>query len=387
MCGVCREKYTEKTRLVCPVREHTGGFEHYFARGRILIARGILEGELSYSKELAEVIYTCTMCGNCVQQCGALDLKTGNPLIETDKIMEAMRTDIGENYPEFLIEEHNSILTSTKNYGNPWMQPRVAKTRWSKGLKVKDISKEKAEVLFYTGCTAPLDPELRVVTVDTFRILEKAGVNFGILGAKERCCGSVQKRIGTLDVYEQLAKDNINQFNELAIKTVITTCAGCYRTFKKEYPELGSLDFEVLHTCEYLDRLLKEGRIEFTKDIKMKVTYHDPCHLGRHVGVYDAPRELLKAIPGLELVEMYPNRENSWCCGGGGGVRTVFPALATDIATDKLEMANEIEVESIVTNCPFCENNIRVAIKKCESNLKVMDLTQLVAESICSSQN
>lgn len=381
-CGMCRSKYNEKVRYVCPVREHTAGFEHYFSRGRILIARGILEGDLTYSRDLVDVLNTCTMCGNCVQQCGAIDFETGRKLIESDKITEVMRADIYDHHPEMVNEGYKLIITSTQNYGNPWMQPRSARIRWTKGLKIKDINKEKAEILFYTGCTAPLNPELQAVTINTFRVLEKSGVDFGILKEHERCCGSVQKRAGALDAYEKLARDNINQFNELGVKKIITTCAGCYRTFKEEYPEFGSLDFEVLHTSEFLEHLLREGMIEFANEMKMKVTYHDPCHLGRHVGVYDPPRNILRAIPGLELVEMYPNRENSWCCGGGGGVRTVFPDLAVDIASDKLEMAKEVGAEVIVTACPFCENNIMLAAKKANSDIKIVDLTLLVSDAM-----
>ncbi|RLA92464.1 MAG: Fe-S oxidoreductase [Deltaproteobacteria bacterium] len=381
-CGVCRAKYTKEVRYVCPVREHTGGFEHYFARGRILIARGILEGELNYSKRLAEAIYTCTMCGNCTQQCGAKNLETGEPLFEPDKITEAMRADILTHHPELVKKEYWTLLNSTKDFGNPWMQPRAARRKWVKGLNARDITKEKAEILFFAGCTASLDPKLQPLVIATFKIFEKAEVDFGILGEKEGCCGSVQRRVGDLSLFERLAKENIRQFNELGIKIVVTSCAGCYRTFKKEYPELGNLNFEVLHSSEYIERLLKEGRIKFTEEINMRVTYHDPCHLGRHVGVYDPPRNVLKAIPGINLLEMYPNKSNSWCCGGGGGVRTAVPGLASDIALDKLNYATEVGAEAIVTTCPFCESNIRLTIEKEESKLKIFDLTEMVAKAM-----
>ena len=258
-CGMCRGKYTEEVRYVCPVREHTGGFEHYFARGRIAVARGILEGELDYSDALAEVVYTCTTCGNCRVQCGALDAE-GKPLIEADRITEAMRADIVKDHPEMVRKAHKTIMDSIKTYENPYMKPRIAKAKWARGLDIKNILKDSAKVLLYTGCTTPIDPELKSVITATAKVLKKGNVDFGILGEKERCCGSVLRRIGAVDLFEKLAGANIKQFNELGIDVLVTSCAGCFRTIKKEYPEIGDLNFEVLHISEYMDRLIKENK-------------------------------------------------------------------------------------------------------------------------------
>jgi heterodisulfide reductase subunit D len=179
---------------------------------------------------------------------------------------------------------------------------------------------------------------------------------------------------------EAIAKHNIEVAQKINAKRIIFSCAGCFRTFKEDYPKIlkSDLGIEVSHVSEYLYDLLKEGKLELTKSFPHRVTYHDPCHLGRHTGVYDPPRELLKAIPKLELVEMSRTREKAWCCGAGGGVKSGFKEWSVDIAINRIEEAEKTNAEYLVSSCPFCHRNLADAIEKRSSNLKILDITEIL---------
>jgi len=225
--------------------------------------------------------------------------------------------------------------------------------------------------LYYAGCMA----SYRVPSIAraTARILKAGGVDFEVLGEKEKCCGSVLLRTGQQDAFEKIAKENAEILGKY--DKIVTTCAGCYRTFKFDYPEFLSFDVEVLHTTEIIAELLKEMKIKLSP-MKAIVTYHDPCHLGRHSGIYDAPREIISMIPEATFVEFERNREDSLCCGAGAGVRSAFPELAKRIASYKVEEAKEKGVELILSACPFCEYNLRDA----SESIEVRDIAEIVSE-------
>jgi len=181
---------------------------------------------------------------------------------------------------------------------------------------------------------------------------------------------------------EELARHNMEAFKASEAKQVVTHCAGCYRTLKLDYPErLGELSFEVVNAIEVIRDLINDGKLKFKK-AELKATYHDPCHLGRHAGIYDAPREVVKAIPGVELVEMKRTREASWCCGAGGGVKSGFSELAVDIAKDRIREAEETEAEYLVTACPFCVRNLKDAAEALDSRIRVKDILELIQERL-----
>jgi Fe-S oxidoreductase len=268
------------------------------------------------------------------------------------------------------------------------------------------ISK-KAEVAYFVGCsTAYLYPE---TARNTVKILNAGGIDFKLLNADEYCCGAPLWRTGQVEAATKLAEHNIEAFRKQGIKTVITGCAECYGTFRGFYPRITEPDFRVFHVTEVMQTLLNEGKLIPSKNMDIKATYHDPCLLGRlsepYVpwngeikpfglrvppkqwrrgtnGVYDAPREVLKAIPGIELVEMTRNEENAFCCGGGGGVPAAFPDFALWTATERLGEAASTGAEAIISSCPFCQSSFENAINAGKSNLRYIDLTDLVAESI-----
>jgi len=262
-----------------------------------------------------------------------------------------------------------------------------SKTERTKLLEVREMGEvlfpEKAGVLYWAGCTASY--RVQDTAKATVNILKHAGVDFTMLGTEEGCCGSVLLRTGQRGpVEKKYAKMNVEKISARGVDTLVTACAGCYRTFREDYPQiLGDLPFEVLHISEYLERLLKKGGIIFEKTLPIKVTYHDPCHLGRHVGVYEPPRNVIKAIPELTLVEMAKSREESRCCGAGGGLRSAYRELSIRIAADRLELdALPTGAETLITPCPFCVLNFRDAARAYGIKIKVLDLVELVSEAL-----
>jgi len=294
------------------------------------------------------------------------------------------------------LEGHRVLLGALANYDNPWSQPRRAKADWARkaDLSGKNLGKkkEKVDVLLFHGCTAPLDRSLQDVTLATAQLLDKAGLNWGYLGEKEICCGSIAARVGELGVFKEVAKRNVDLLNDLydnfGVRTIVTSCSGCFKTLFQDYPELAEYDMEVgkikaeiLHTSLFAKGLVDRGQIAFGNGLDFKATYHDPCHLARHCHVYETPRMLLEKIPGIEFVEMFRNRKYALCCGSGGGLKSGYPDMATNIATERVKEAEGTGVQYMVTTCPFCEQNLRDAIKGSGSELKLVDLVQLMALS------
>ncbi len=317
-----------------------------------------------------EVLYYCSQCYSCKVRC-PMQIQLTELLMDLRRL--AVRDGVGP------LEEQEALLKSIRNYDNPWMQPRLARDRWAKRLRIKILPRERAKVLYYPGCTAAYVTSVQSVAVNTAKLLSHLGVDFGILGKEEVCCGSTALRIGERGLYEELAARNIEIFNRSGAQTIITACAGCYGIIKHEYPKVASFDAEILHLSEFLHRLMEEGRLELP-ELSIRVTYHDPCHLGRHGGVFDPPRGILKNIPGLELVEMERNRENSRCCGAGGGVRTAHSTFAQNLASERLEEAYATGAEALITCCPFCENNLNDALKARGYTLSILDLVDLLAK-------
>ena len=217
-------------------------------------------------------------------------------------------------------------------------------------------------------------------------LLKKLGVNFTILGLEEWCCGSPLFRVGARKVAEEQGRHNIEVIEKIGAKSVIFSCAGCYRTFRTDYQEIfGNLKFNLLHITEFLSQLIKEGKVKITKELKMKVTYHDPCHIVRHLAhlgrkapLIEQPREILKSIPGVEFVEMERNKLNAFCCGAGGGLRAGFTEQSLELASERIREAEKTGCETLVSSCPFCYRNLTDAIKKLNSKMAMYDVTELL---------
>jgi len=242
---------------------------------------------------------------------------------------------------------------------------------------------EEMDYLYFVGCYFAYDPRMRKVAIATANILNKAGVSFGILGSKESCCGESIRKTGGEQEFKNLAKQNIKTFIDHGVKKIIVSSPHCYHTFVNEYPEF-MVNFEVVHISQLLAELVKEGRLEFIGEYAKKITYHDPCYLGRHNGVYDEPRHTLQAVPGLELIEMPASRENSLCCGGGGGRIWMETPKEERFSDLRVRQAAETGAEVLVTSCPYCITNFeesRLGLEG-EDVLEVKDLTEIVDEVV-----
>jgi len=254
--------------------------------------------------------------------------------------------------------------------------------KYSKAAKKKEMKNaDSIDVLYYVGCTASYDINVKEVGINTINILDALGIKFGILGTEEKCCGSVLLRIGDRE-FERLSSFNIKLFNSLNVKMLVTSCAGCYRTIANDYKKMGVLNMEVLHTTQLIARLLREKKIKFTQEVPCKVTFHDPCHMGRHSDVYDDPREVMAKIPSIEFVEMHRHREFSRCCGAGGGLKAGFGDIQNLMAQERIRDAEKTGAQNLVSNCPFCYQGLQIGINAIGSKVKMTDLTELVARAM-----
>ena len=289
---------------------------------------------------------------------------------------------------------------------------RTEGTKWFAGLKVKDITKEPAQAVFHAGCALRYDRDLQNNVRSVISILINAGIDIGIMGESENCCGGRAHDMGYKEEFTKGARNNIKAWTEADVKMIVTSCAHCYHAIKRYYKKLG-LDIPVVHTVELIDQLIKENKITLTKNVPLKVTYHDPCHLGRlgepyvpwngtkkkvfnqitkHEppmprylgarGIYEPPRNVLKAIPGIQIIEMERIKEYSWCCGAGGGVRESYPEFASWTGLQRLEEAKSTGAEAIVTTCPWCERNFIDSTKTDGQQIQVYDIIDLVKEAI-----
>jgi len=329
----------------------------------------------------SEDIWLCTTCGRCPQQCPR-DVQQ----IESGIALRRIATEYGV-FPKS-VTPVRTIRGSLVGEGNPLSEERAKRGGWAEGLSVK-IFTEGMEILYFPGCYPSYDPRLKNVARATANILNRAGVDFGILGAKENCCGESIRKTGDEEVFKSLAKENIKTFIDNGVKKILVSSPHCYHTFKNEYPEF-MVNFDVVHITQYLFELIDKGKLELKKEYGKKITYHDPCYLGRHNGIYDEPREVLKRVPGLELNEMSESREDSLCCGGGGGRIWMETPKGERFSDLRLEQAIEVGAEVLVTACPYCITNFedsRLTLEDSEATEikdipEIKDITEIIQEVI-----
>lgn len=320
-------------------------------------------------------IWLCSTCGTCPQQCPR-DVRQ----IESGVALRRIATEYGV-FPT-TAKPIRGVSASLTAEGNPLNEKREDRAKWAEGLSVKTFN-EEMEVLYFSGCYLSYDPRLKKVAAATAKILNKAGVDFGILGSKENCCGESIRKAGDEELFRRLAKENIKNFIDNGVKKILVSSPHCYHTFKNEYPEF-MVNFEVVHMAQYLAKLIQERRLELNGEYAKKVTYHDPCYLGRHNGIYEEPREVLKKIAGLEFNEMSESRAISLCCGGGGG-RIWMETMKGERFSDlRIEQAQNAGAEVLATSCPYCITHFeesRLALEDQES-LVIKDITEIVADVI-----
>jgi Fe-S oxidoreductase len=356
-CGLCD--------VVCP-----------WNRVRIFSMRKIVrEAAFGLTDIESEDIWRCTTCGRCPQQCPR-DVKQ----IESGVALRRLATEYGV-FPS-AARPIRAVRGSLMGEGNPMNEARKNRANWAEGLSVKTFT-EGMEILYFPGCYLSYDARLKKVAIATANILNRAGVDFGILGAKENCCGESIRKTGDEEVFKRLAKENIKTFIDNGVKKILVASPHCYHTFKNEYPEF-MVSFEVVHISQFLFELIREGRLELKNGYGKKVAYHDPCYLGRHNGIYDEPREVLKKVPGLELMEMPESRIDSLCCGGGGGRIWMETPKGERFSDLRLEHAIGAGAEVLVTSCPYCIANFedsRLTMSVADQ-IEIKDITEILQEAI-----
>ncbi|RJR47495.1 MAG: FAD-binding protein [Desulfobacteraceae bacterium] len=367
-CGFCR--------LGCPTFSVTQK-ESRNARGRNALAFYMLNGTIEPSKELSEAFYSCTTCQACTYFCPAR--------IKVDEIVEGARKKMYKAgfVPEGILGVRENILKT----GNVFASAKAERISiYPPSLKEKAQKgelKPKASTLLFMGCV-PSYLDMKMVP-SLLKPLDAAGVDYTTLSTEEGCCGFPLFLMGASD-FEEHAKKTIEKIKATGAKELVTPCAGCYKTFKKIYPKVADLGMEVYHSIQYLDKLVKEGKIRLKSDEKVKITYHDPCDIGRAFQIFEEPRNLLKAIPGLEYVDMARNRLQARCCGSGGGVSAFIPETSVQIASERVRDALAVGAEVIVSGCAACKDNLRKgakAIPKGErGKIKVMDITEIIAGAL-----
>lgn len=335
----------------------------------------IREATFGLTEIESEEIWRCTTCGKCPQQCPR-DVKQ----IESGVALRRIATEYGV-FPAS-VKPIRTISGSLVGEGNPLNEARGKRADWAEGLSVKPFT-EGMDILYFPCCYLSYDPRLKKVARATANILNRAGVDFGILGAKESCCGESIRKTGDEDVFKRLARENIKTFIDSGVKKILVSSPHCYHTFKNEYPEF-MVNFEVVHISQYLFGLIHEGRLELKKAYEKKVTYHDPCYLGRHNGLYDEPREILKRIPGLELNEMAESRADSLCCGGGGGRIWMETPKGERFCDLRIGQAIDGGAEVLATSCPYCITNFedsRLTRGNSEA-IEIKDIAEIIGEVI-----
>ncbi len=392
-CNSCKYLYRDY-RPSCPAFEKFL-YDSYTCSGKIWIADDLLKGKYPLSESVMKKIFSCTLCGNCTKQC---QQEAGKHALD---IFEALREECVEAGIGPL-EAQKAFRSNILKFGNPYGEP--PEKRWE-GVPEKYF-KSNAEVLFFVGCTSAL--RNKQLMKDTLELLDALGVDF-TLSKDEVCCGSPLLTTGQRKYAEDLAKKNKQTFERLGVKTIITACSGCYRTIGSQYAkkfgifptkeELETIKdkkkrkelmpFEILHITEYLAKIIKSKYFANNKNIY--VTYHDPCHLGRHMGVFEDPRKIIEAIPNVKLVEMPRNRNNAWCCGAGAGIKSSMKDWALEIAEERIkemkDLGNQqqIELNIMLSACPFCERNLSDAVESLKQkdpntykDIKVMDVVQFL---------
>ncbi len=407
-CSACKHIPLQKIKTplysyACPSISRYN-YHAYSGGGRMIIGREAVKKGFKYTDKLLDIVYNCQMCGACDISCKyAMDMEVLLPINE----FRMKCVEDGHSNPAL-----DKVITNLRKQDTMILGARGRRAAWAEGMGLKDATKEKVDVYYHVGCLTSYDKNYQKLAKATARILQKAGVNFGIGFENEACCGGRAFQMGYEKDFLNQAKKNMAMIKKAGIKTLVTGCADGYQAFKVLYDKYNLKgNLEVLHITEYLARLIGEGKLKLKKKVNLNVTYHDPCYLGRlgepwihwkgkkipgykfvfdppkqyrrgtH-GVYGPPRDVIMSIPGVKLTEMDRIKEYSWCCGAGGGVNESNPEFARWTAQKRLEEAASTGAEAIVTACPWCEKNLKETVKENGSNLKVFDIVELVEKAI-----
>ncbi|MBW2058662.1 MAG: (Fe-S)-binding protein [Deltaproteobacteria bacterium] len=372
-CGACKTAFGP-FMPICPSGLKFG-FESHYAVGRIEIAKAVIDGRLQLNANLMKRIYTCTDCGGCDEQCGP------NIGVFPMRIIEEIKYEAIEK--GLIPPEVRDFLKNIGRHGNPYLETAENRAKWADDLGVETYSDQ--EFLFYVGCVGSYDERGKSMARALAGLLLKAGVSFGILGSGEVCDGNEVNKVGEKGLFEYLAKENIRTFQERGVKKIFTLSPHSFNALKNDYPRLG-MTAEPLHYTQLLSQLLDSGVISPKKEMGKRVTFHDPCFLGRHNGDYESARAVLGAIPGLELIEMEMNRHNAFCCGGGGGnfFTDMLGGGPRSPARVRIRQSLETGAEMVAVACPNCARMLDDAANAegVEDKIVVKDIAEIL-EEVC----
>ncbi len=325
-----------------------------------------------------EAMWECTTCGACVDACPV-------SIEQMPKIVDTRRYLVMEDaeFPDTM----QQALTSVETRGHPFRGTAFTRVDWAQGLPISTIAEARdADVLLWVGCGGALVERNHKIVRSLAQLLTKAGVSFAILGREEKCTGDPARRIGNEFLFEQLAQENIATLARYEVKTIVTSCPHCFNTFRNEYPQFGGR-YEVYHHTEYLARLVREGKLSVELPADKKVTFHDPCYLGRHNDIYDAPRELVQISIGSAPIEMAQSRNNGFCCGGGGGMSFVDEPADRRVNQERARQVLETDADIVAVGCPFCTTLLEDGInaRKGNRDVRVMDVAELLWQAVETS--
>jgi Fe-S oxidoreductase len=320
-----------------------------------------------------EAVWACTSCGACVEEC-PVDIE------HVDTIVDLRRALVmGESrFPA----EAGAMLRNLENSSNPWGQPQAARADWAEGLGVPIVNGAAPEVLYWVGCAGSFDDRATKVSRAVAELLTRAGVSFAILGPRELCSGDPARRMGNEFLFQTLAEQNVETLNAVGVRTIVANCPHCFNTLRNEYPAYGG-SYEVLHHTQLLERLVREGRLRPTQEVRTLLSYHDPCYLGRHNEIYEPPRRLLDAVPGLDQVEMPRHRHRGMCCGAGGSRMWMEERIGKRINAERMDEAASTGADAVGVACPYCLIMLDDGAKaRGDRPIEVLDVAQVVQRSL-----
>lgn len=386
-CGRCQDncpawlsdKPLSPKKLIVDMKHHLHDKAPYLAVKASGNGEGAGEEEgplLISDQAIAEdVLWSCTTCRGCEEHCPVF-IEHINKIIDMRRHLVMMESKFD-----------NAVVTTFKNIernGNPWGFAAEERLNWAEGLDLKVLADDnKVDILYWVGCAGAFDDANKKVARAMVKVLNTAGVNFGVLGMEETCTGDAARRIGNEYLFQMMAQQNVETLNGYGVKKIVTACPHCYNTLKNEYSQFGG-NYEVYHHTEFIADLLKKGRLSLSKEVGEIVSYHDSCYLGRYNGIYNAPREIVNALPGAKSVEMERHRKGSFCCGGGGGHMWMEMNIGRRVNVIRVEELLKAEPTVAATACPFCLSMFEdgVKAKDAAEKVKVMDLAQLVAQAL-----
>ena len=345
-----------------------------------LMVAGVTEGQV-FEKTLVHdyiqdiKLWQCTTCMACVQECPVM-------IEHVDSIVD-MRRDLVLTESQFP-SNLNNVFKSIETNFTPWAFNQADRANWAEGMNIKTIAEDNSgEILFWVGCAGSFDARYKKVTQSFAKLMQKANVDFRILGTEEKCNGDTARRLGNEYLAQMMMKDNVNTLNNYGVKKIVTACPHCFHSLKNEYPQFGG-NFEVMHHSQLIDQLIEEGRIQLkeSEEKKGKITYHDSCYLGRYNGVYDSPRNSLKRIKNLELAEMKRNKSRGFCCGAGGGRMFLEDEEGGRINEERTKEALGTNADTVASACPFCMTMITDGVKQFEKSddVSVKDIAEIILE-------